>query len=356
MFDLMAQVPAGVDASTIAAGQTVAQQVAEQLSANEWLGPLAPIALSPFFGLAALSGIATYGPEWLQQRSAMFSSSGPLHSPVLFWTLAALALFTSLPRLSKVSKPIALAAEKLETYSAIIILLVVRLLSGGAEASSLAGGVTETQAVMSAGVLSLPLDLLMAVLAALNVLIVNAVKLFFEFLVWLTPFPLIDAMLEVANKSICAAMIGLYCFSPALATGLDLILLVLCALAFGWIYRQTRYYRELIAGPLLSMLLPQWFAQRGETMTAFLDSPVGGLPRWTAVTLSQVGTGGCRLHGRWLWKRLELHGDVGQTSTRLLGKAVEFKTQEGTTVWLLHRHWVASDAYGSSSQLTSVTG
>ncbi len=78
MLDFALQGAGGMEAGAIAAGE----KIAEQIGASEWLGPLAPVALSPFFGLATLSGIATYGPDWLQQRSALFSeASGLKQSP-----------------------------------------------------------------------------------------------------------------------------------------------------------------------------------------------------------------------------------------------------------------------------------
>ncbi len=67
MIDSMLQVSGGLDLSPNAAGE----QLAKQISTSEWLGPLAPVALSPFFGIAVLSGLATYGPEFLQRRSGL---------------------------------------------------------------------------------------------------------------------------------------------------------------------------------------------------------------------------------------------------------------------------------------------
>ena len=39
--------------------------ITNQITTIEWLAPLAPIALSPFFGITLLSGFACYGSEWL---------------------------------------------------------------------------------------------------------------------------------------------------------------------------------------------------------------------------------------------------------------------------------------------------
>ncbi len=342
MFEVALQLPTGVDAGTLAASE----KIAEQLGASEWLGPLAPVALSPFFGLATLSGIATYGPDWLQQRSSLFGESSPMNSPALFWTMAALAIVTSLPRLSKVSKPIALAAEKLETYSAVIILFVVRMLGSSATGD---GAVAE-HAMLSAGFTTMPIDLVMSIVAGLNVIVINAVKLFFEFLVWLIPIPLVDAAIEVVNKSVCVGLMSLYCFSPALAAGVDLVLLIACALVFGWIYRRLRFYRELIAGPLLAWLLPNWFAQRGNEFVAFVDEPTNGLAQCAQVTVRALSEGEFEVIGRRWWRRYaqrlsscKVTRDEGLVIQRLI-----LQDANGATMKLSHRRWVASDAlYGN---------
>ncbi len=158
------------------------EQLARQIGASEWLGPLAPVALSPFFGIAVLSGLATYGPEFLQQRSGLITSGSPLNNHYLFWTMATLALLTSLPRLSKVSKPFALAIENVESYASVIILIAVKFLS------SHQPGTAPQPELSLAGFGAVPLDTLMSIAAALNVIVINTVKLFFELMVWLIHF------------------------------------------------------------------------------------------------------------------------------------------------------------------------
>ena len=343
MFDWALQLPTGLESGTLAASE----KLAGQIGASEWLGPLAPVALSPFFGLATLSGIATYGPDWLQQRSSLFGDSSPMNSPALFWTMATLAIVTSLPRLSKVSKPIALAAEKLETYSAVIILFAVRMLSSSSGATTEG---LEGHAMLSAGIMSMPIDLLMSIVAALNVIVINAVKLFFEFLVWLIPFPLVDAAIEVVNKSVCAALMSLYCFSPALAAGLDLILLVACALVFGWIYRRLRFYREVIAGPLLAWLLPSWFAQRGNEFLAFLDEPSHGLPKCARVVVREISVDEFEVIGQRWWRRhsVRLSSCNVARAEGLVIQRMVLTAANGETLRLTHRRWVPGDSLYSA--------
>ncbi|HAC92573.1 MAG TPA: hypothetical protein DCF63_18375 [Planctomycetaceae bacterium] len=340
-------------------GTATGQDFVQQLGLSDWLGPLAPIALSPFFGLALLSGIATYGPEWIQERSAMFQADGALDSPSLFWTMAALALFTSLPRLTKVSKPLGLAAEKLETSSAIIILIAVRLLGSQFQADLGTSQIASEQLFLSAGFGVVSLNVALSAVAALNVVVINMVKLFCEFLIWLIPVPAIDAMIEAGNKSICAGLMGLYCYSPGLATGLNLLLLLICLLIFGWIYRRLKCYQETIAGPALAWLLPNWFAQRGTQFTAFVDDSPHGVPRYSRVEVSQSGPDYYDVTGRrWLrsyhW-RLRASAQQARSNGWIL-QSLTLQDDQQRTYLLLHRRWVSGDTLYTGNPTPSIVG
>jgi hypothetical protein len=341
---LLQQLPA-LDPNTMAASQVVGPH----LSASEWLGPLAPIALSPFFGLATLSGIATYGPLWLQQRSALFQANGALDSPLLFWSMAGLALFTSLPRLTKVSKPISLAAEKLEAYSAIIILVVVRMFgsqfqSDGAVAPT--GNAQTGSMMLSAGFAAVSLNVMMSAFAALNVFVINMMKLFFEFLVWLIPIPAIDAVVEITNKSVCVGLMSLYTYSPWLATMLNLIILAISLIAFLWVYRRVNYYKELIAGPALAWLAPSWFAQRGSSFNAFVESSPKKLPKYLPVTIT-AQNGKRQVSGRLGFKRFSMQMQSHRSEQSQNGwicQRLTLRDDAGAEYQFCTRKWVKGDS------------
>ena len=298
MMDSILQLPSGMDGSSNAG-----EQLVKQIGASEWLGPLAPVALSPFFGIAVLSGLATYGPEFLQQRSGLIAESSPMNNPVLFWTMAALAILTSLPRFSKVSKPLALAAENLESYASVIILISVKFLSS----SSVAGNHAAQPELSMAGFGTMSLDTVMSIAAALNIIVINTVKLFFELVVWLTPFPAVDAALELCQKSVCVGWMSLYCYSPMIATFCNLLLLGFCALIFGWVVRKSAYYRHLIISPVLAWLMPGWFAERSDRFTAYSECAVGGLPAYVPFVIRQIGTDEYEVRGSWLWRTYTHH-------------------------------------------------
>ena len=181
------------------------------ISTWEWLGPLAPVALSPFFAITCLAGLSQFGGDYLPLNS-FISNNAVLKNEYVFWLFGGLTLLTSLPRLTKVSKPFAQAMDMLETYGGIITVIVLRF------ASSIPSGEPlepiETAMVVQMGWMSFPVDVLFSLAAIVNIIVINSVKFFFEVLVWLVPFPFVDALLEIANKGICAGLMAVYAYNP----------------------------------------------------------------------------------------------------------------------------------------------
>ena len=343
MFDSVLQVPSGLDLPT----NGTAEQLAKQITASEWLGPLAPIALSPFFGIAVLSGVATYGPDFLQKQSGLIGDHSPMNNAYLFWVMATLALMTSLPRFSKVSKPFALAIENLESYASVIILITVKFLG-----STLPASTSAQPELALAGFGTVPLDTLMSIAAAMNVIVINTVKLFFELMVWMIPVPAIDAALEISQKGVCVGLMGLYCYNPVLATLLNLLLLTICALLFGWIFRKTAYYRHLIISPVLAWLLPSYFAQRSHRFTAYCEHKIGGLPAYTPFTVRQISPTEIEVCGKWLWRSFThrfSHAAVKRESGILADRLQLSDDQYNLS--LSHRPFATSNATAAMSGL-----
>ena len=242
----------------------------EQLGIVDWLGPLAPVAMSPFFAVTCLSGLALWGPESMTDN-ALLGASGPLRSETVFFVFLGLTLLTSLPRLTKVSKPFAQAVDRIETYSVLVILLVIKF---GSQFDSAGDDVTQV-AVVQFGIISFTAQSLLAVAMVINVLVINSVKFFFEFLVWLTPIPFLDAIFEVCNKTICACLMAIYAFSPTLATLLNLLVLVAAALVLRWISRHVRFYRTMILDPVIAKLWTSFGRPKAPEIVVFPRQQVG---------------------------------------------------------------------------------
>lgn len=268
----------------------VANLISQRVTSTEWLGALGPVALSPFFGLTCLSGIAIVGEDRLPPDHYLRRVSTPLRNPLVFLTFLVLTVLTSIPKLSKVSKPFAQACDQLETYSALVILLVIRLM-GSMDMES----VTEEQIaiVYQAGFIQFSAESLLMVATVVNVIVINTVKFFFEVLIWITPVPFIDAIFEASNKAACAALAGAYAFSPTLATIINLVILAVCLLAFRWVKRREVYYRSILFD-----FLKHWLgwnrsaaSETQPSFTVFPQAAIGKIPRLACCEIAATNDG-----------------------------------------------------------------
>ncbi len=315
-----------------------AEQLTSQISAWDALGPLAPVALSPFFGLACLSGLATYGPDWLQQRSGLLQEASPLNNPGLFGIMVLLTVVTSLPRLTKVSKPIALIAENLETYSVAIIFLAMRMAPMFSDRGPDAVAMEASLVVAGFPGTSLPVDLLLGIVSALNIIVINMVKLSCEFFIWLIPFPAVDALFELANKSVSATLMAIYCYSPVAAAFLNFIILGVCLLMFDTVWRRVRFCRGILLEPLLARIFPSWYPQSPSSFDGYLAKPFGGFSRCSRVHVTS-DAGGWRVTARGWWKKLDKHMNRAELQAKktLVVDIVTIRSPDGDSVEVFRR-------------------
>lgn len=250
--------------------QELGAAIGRNISATEWLGPIAPISLSPFFGITCLSGMATYGSGWVGEGNAFLDTSSPLNNEGLFWTFFVLTILTSIPKLSKVSKPVAQIADLLETYSSIVTLVVLKFMMSEAAPETV-------EQVQQAGILSFSMDVLLTIAMIINVIVVNTVKFFFEMLIWITPIPFLDACFEVANKTICTVLLAIYAFSPLLATVINIALFVVCFFVFRWARRQSIYYRSMVLDIVLGMIWKDRGVPSKSELVVFPTQSVGDI-------------------------------------------------------------------------------
>lgn len=290
---LQRQLEGPLDSAEIAS----TNQWVSSLGLAEWLGPLAPVALSPFFGVTCLSGLSLWGPDWVTDN-AMIGTSSILRSRMLFSIFLALTLLTSLPRFTKVSKPLAQAVDRLEAYSVIVILLAVKFVALRQGTNS------EMLGMVQFGVFSFTLDTLLAIAMIINILVINSVKFFFEFMVWLTPVPLLDAIFEVCNKTVCAGLIAVYAFSPTIATAINLCLLFIALLVFRWVSRRVRFYRTMLLDPVIAWLWRPYGRAEVAELIVFPKAAIGPFQAKSRLRLygSDSDEGGWILHEASWWR------------------------------------------------------
>lgn len=243
--------------------------VLNEIPVSEWLGPMAPVALSPFFGITCLSGLAVWGGDWLPGHHLLLREHTALKNPAIFWTFLCLTILTSLPRFTKVSKPFAQMIDQAETFSSIITILVIRFLATNETAVQ-----PQEVTLYQMGFVSVSFDVLLSLAIVFNIIVINSVKFFFECLIWMTPFPLLDAAFEIFNKAACLALMTLYVFSPTLATFVNFCLLAACLLVLRWSWRRIVFYRVMLFDFLLPTLFPSYGRQNRPELIVF---PVGHL-------------------------------------------------------------------------------
>jgi len=152
-------------------------------------------------------------------------------------------------------------------------------------------GEEQVAVVFQAGIFEFSAESLMMIATILNVIVINTVKFFFEVLIWITPVPFIDAIFEMGNKLLCAALAGIYAFSPTIATILNLLLLGACLLAFRWVKRREIYYRSILCD-----FLRNWFGIGVEPperamLTVFPQQDISGIPKMSRCELTATDDG-----------------------------------------------------------------
>ncbi|MDA7905933.1 hypothetical protein N9B43_03450 [Mariniblastus sp.] len=261
-------------------------QITTMAQASDWLGPLAPIAISPFFGITILAGVSQFGGNW--ELSNSFISDNPvLQNPYLFWTFLCLTILTSVPRFTKVSKPFAQAIDQLETYAAIITIILIRVLTVFPGEPT---GVDEVT-VVHASIFTFSSSVLFCLFATFNIVVINTIKFFFEVMVWLIPIPFIDGLLEIANKLICALLLAVYLWSPTLALCLNFLMLAAGLFVFRWINRRVHYIRNIIWDQFWCLLRPSYQIPNIAELIVFPDRPLGPFPTKARLHLRPHETG-----------------------------------------------------------------
>ena len=263
----------------------------------EWLGPLAPIAISPFFGITILAGISQFGGSWVENT---FISENPvLSNPAVFWVFLCLTIMTSLPRFTKVSKPAAQAIDQLEAYAGIITIVLIRLVTSMSDSGAGGLGTNTAMMVVEMGIFTLGADVLLSLAAIVNIFVINTVKFFFEVMVWLIPFPMVDAALEVINKSLCAGLMAVYAWNPSLAAIINLIIFIGCLLAFRWINRRVQYMRSVLCDPIWNLIRPSHGVPSKPELAVFPQTGLAGFPAKSKLLLQPTDEGWQLIQPRW---------------------------------------------------------
>jgi hypothetical protein len=274
------------------------------------LGPLTPLAMSPFFGVTVLSGLAQFeDTAWgasLLADQTLIARHPALKHPATFWVFLCLTVLTSLPRLTKVSKPIAQALDWVESYSVLLITLVMFGIAwAGAtppEPSPEQTGIGHLPPVQ-AGIFSLTLGACLMVAAVINFWVIKSVRFMFEVLVWLSPFPLVDAAFEVLNKTLCLGLVLLYAVSPWLALAVNGMVFLVCGLLFRWAKRRVDYHWHFWIEPLWQWWFPRYREFDGRHLWCFAEQDFGPFQRYDRLQVYHWEDKWMMIRYDWFWRK-----------------------------------------------------
>ncbi|MHC5089025.1 MAG: hypothetical protein ACYSOT_05385 [Planctomycetota bacterium] len=336
-----------IDTSEVTAQQQQGENLAEKLGITETLGPLAPVALSPFFGLACLSGASMLCDSGILPGNEFLAGNEVLNNPLVFVVFTLLTLLTSVPRLLSVSKIFAEATERIETYAGIISYGVVLM-----AAQQDAGAEQVEQMVVAAGFFTMPANMLLACCAAVNIFVIATVRFFFELLTLISPIPTLDAIFECSNKAVAGILITIYAFSPWLAFVLNIILFLICLVIFKWVNRRVKYMKAMLLEPVMvgtvrSMLgrinydpdrgvqrkLARQFGDIALVIKCFPSCKLGKIKKkdrcWLAFGSDGVHLVMPRLLGATVSRKLNAADLSGEVAEGLLGYSISLKTDGG---------------------------
>lgn len=246
-----------VDAAEVNRGildqqQQKGDRLVKRLGITETLGPLAPVALSPFFGLTCLSATSILCERGVLPDNEFLTGNEVLTNGWVFLIFLALTVVTSAPRLVSASKVFAEATDRIETYAGIISYAVILMFAQQDTGA-------EQMVVYSAGFFSMTGNGLLACCAAINIFVISTVRLFFELLVLISPIPTLDAIFECANKSVCGILAVIYAFNPWLAFVINVLIFLICLVIFKWVNRRVRYMKALLLEPILLKIIRSLF-------------------------------------------------------------------------------------------------
>lgn len=228
---------------------------------------VAPLGINPLIALGAL-GFAAHGGHWKAPQGLE-----PLSSPWVWGALLFLGLMLKFGRSFKLTKPI---AEFIGTSESVLGLISIALVAWPVTESVVS---THLQAGLAtqAGLLAFGL---------MAYSVVCALRIAFDILIWISPFPMVDAAFQVAKLVVTVGLVLLAIFFPWLAFFLNLAIIFVSLLAIRWALRLTQFAGILIRDLVWRSRRVAELPQDNSTSTINDFGPLlifnGNLPDWPA--------------------------------------------------------------------------
>lgn len=230
---------------SVLAQSEIESALAQNASLVESLSLLSPMAISPFWTLFITSFASTFniGNDYI--------ASNPMLDSVLVLSFSfLLVVITTLPNLMKVSKPIGLAAKFLENKAGYVIYILMMIVP-----YIFVSDVSQYQGMITFGIFGIPFKVLLIIALALPYfIVVMTVRYFLEIMVFLSPIPLFDAVLEILKKLFTVSLIVIYFLFPTFGFILSLLIFFVALLFFKKAKKLSNFFQYIYALPILYKL------------------------------------------------------------------------------------------------------
>lgn len=235
--------------------------LAQNASLVESFSLLSPMAISPFWTLFITSFASTLG------IGNQYIASNPiLDNGIVLFISFLLVLITTLPNLTKVSKPIGLTANFLENKAGYVIYDLMMVAP-----HLLQSGESQQQGMVTFGFFDIPFSvILMIALALPYFLVVMTVRYFLEILIFLSPIPLLDAFFELIKKGITFFLIVIYFVFPTFGFILSILIFIASFLLFKRAKKVSNFFQYVYVLPILAKL----FGRKQELVSDKLPSKI----------------------------------------------------------------------------------
>ncbi len=227
--------------------------ITDNIDIFEVFGPVLPIALSPFFGVAITSLASILAKNDVFENE--YLSTHPLLNnwPVLVVFLL-LTILTALPKYTKITGQFALIIAKIEDYAGLIILLIIQIIP-----QLLSNNQSESITIVhQAGFFEFSYTTLIAVASVANMYVIKVVRFFFDFLIYLSPIPAVDAVFDNIKKGFIIFIISLYAINPLLAFIANVLIFLMSAIMFSWVNRRVVYFENIYIDPRKAKILKKY--------------------------------------------------------------------------------------------------
>ncbi len=229
------------------AQSSIESSLLQNASVVEAVSLISPMAISPFWTLflTSLASNFGFGNEYIATNPMLANIYIVIASFIL-------VLITTIPNLSKFSKPLGLAAKFLENKAGYFIYILTLIAPYLMQAS---GNSNIEMSGFAIGGYEIPSSIfIIALLAIPYFLVVVTVRYFLEILIFLSPIPLLDALFEFAKKVFTFGLVLIYFFFPKFGLILTLLIFVAAFFLFKKAKKFSNFFQYIYVEPMFSKL------------------------------------------------------------------------------------------------------